>query len=356
MNVRSAEFERNPYPFYRTLRERGGIHFLEEESAWLVVSYDLASAILRQPKPYSSSPFAVLSPSLHGADPPDHTVMRRTLGPYFTPERQHSQRASIERHARRIISRLETLESFDAVQDLAIPIPFSVACEWMGLDEDVAARLHSVPVPQLTWEQVKPGLKQTGVLADLMRDSVVTEKQLTEFAGFFLAASYGSSRDFLILALSLLIAHREVVDAVLTDMSLVPTLIEEMLRLEPSAHTVIRRTTADVELEGKLIPRESMIWISLGAANRDPAVFESPDELRLDREMTRHLAFGIGPHFCLGSPMARLESEIVLTHLMPLITRLRALAPMKTSFWADFPGGVPSSRQVESWQLRFVRE
>lgn len=355
MNVRSTEFGRDPYSYYTTLRENGGIHFLPEENAWLVVSYDLASSILRQPAVFSSSPFAVLSPSFHGADAPDHTTMRRYLNPFFTPERQYAQRGSIQHHISRTLERIEKLKAFDAVADLAIPIPFSVACSWLGVREDVAAELHRRPAKEVKWSDVAPGLLQSGLIPELVAEGSLPDRQLAELAVFFIAASYGSSRDLLLLGMYVLMQHPEVVACVNTEPSLVPALVEEILRLEPSAHTLLRLTRREVELEGKTIPEGSTIWVSLGAANRDPEVFEDPNELKLDRANTRHLAFGIGPHFCIGSPMARLENEMILTALMPYLPRMQPAGPIDIGFWDDFPGNVPSSRQIRSWPLSLQR-
>lgn len=355
MSVRSKEFGENPYSYYSKLRETGGIHFLPEEDAWLVVKYSLASSILRQPAVFSSSPFAVLSPSFHGADAPDHTVMRRYLNPFFTPERQHAQRDSIQHHISRTLARIETMTTFDAVADLAIPIPFSVACSWLGVREDVALELHRRPMTEVNWADVVPGLLQTGLIPELVAEGSLPHRQLAELAVFFIAASYGSSRDLLLLGMFVLMENPEVVARVNADMSLVPVLVEEILRLEPSAHTVMRLTRREVELDGRTIPEGSMIWVSLGAANRDPEVFVDPDELKLDRVSTRHLAFGIGPHFCIGSPMARLENEMILTELMPYLPRLHSAGPIDIGFWDDFPGNVPSSRQIRSWPMELER-
>ena len=355
LTIRSADFGKDPYSYYKSLRRQGGIHFLPDENVWLVVKYDLASSILRQPAVFSSSPFAVLSPSFHGADAPDHTVMRRFLNPFFTPERQQAQRESIARHIARIIARIETVKTFDAVADLAIPIPFSVACSWLGLREDIAAEIHRHPASGIEWADVVPALLSDGIIPELVAEGSLPKKQIAELASFFIAASYGSSRDLLLLGLSVLMENPEVVARVNADMSLMPVLVEEILRLEPSAHTLLRRTRSEVEIGGQKIPEGSMIWVSLGAANRDPEVFDDPDELKLDRVSTRHLAFGIGPHFCIGSPMARLENEMILTRLMPLIPRLRPTGPMDIGFWDDFPGNVPSSRQIRSWPMVLAR-
>lgn len=354
MHVRSAEFAADPYPYYRAMRDAGGVHYLAEESAWLVVKYELASSILRQPLAFSAEPYAEISPSLHGAGHHEHGAMRKILGPFFTPERQVAQKDSIIARTSEAIDKVTKLGHFDAVADLAVSIPFSVTCDWLGLEEDSARCMHGKPIPQVTWPDVERALLATGVIPDLLRMGELPKAQIAELAAFLFAASYGTSRDFLLLSLSVLMKHRDVVDQVLMDMSLLPGLIEELLRLEPAAHTLLRRTLSDVVLEQQTIPAGSMIWISIAAANRDPAVFESPEELRLDRTTTRHLAFGIGPRFCMGSPLARLESAVILEAVLPLVRQLESAGPLKIQFWNDFPGGAPSSRQITSWPMRIA--
>lgn len=280
--------------------------------------------------------------------------MRKTLAPFFTPERQLAQKDSIVACTRKAIDRVTRLGHFDAVADLAVSIPFSVTCEWLGLDEALARYLHDKPLSQVTWPDVERALLPAGVIPDLLRTGDFPKAQLAELAAFFFAASYGTSRDFLLLSLSVLMKHPDIVDQVLRDMSLLSGLVEELLRMEPAAHTLLRRTLSDVVLEQQAIPAGSTIWISIAAANRDPAVFDSPEELKIDRTATRHLAFGIGPRFCMGSPLARLESAIILEALLPLVPQIEVAGPMKIQFWNDFPGGAPSSRQITSWPMRIA--
>ena len=99
--------------------------------------------------------------------------------------------------------------------------------------------------------------------------------------------------------------------------NLMASFIEETLRLEPPFRTHHRHVLGDTELAGVALPKDSRILLLWGAANRDPSQFDSPDELRLDRPMTKgHLTFGKGLHFCLGAPLARLEAGTVLRLLL----------------------------------------
>jgi cytochrome P450 len=351
--VRSAEFDADPHSLYRELRKTGNLHFLPEENAWLVIGYDAANLMLRQPSVFSSSPFASQSPSLHGADAPQHTKMRRLLSPYFTRERQQLQRESMRRHSAIALTRVRGMRAFDAVADLAVPVPFGVACDWLGLDEPKATAIHRLPIAEVTWDMVAPSIRDDGLIAELVATDELPPAQVAELAAFLLAASYGSTRDFFLLSLSVLLAQPDIVSAVLSNKTLLPALIEELLRFEPSVHTLVRRAKSDTTVEGATIREGSIIWISIAAANRDPAVFDDPDEMRLNRNPNRHLTFGMGPHFCLGSPAARMESEVLLDAILPEIPNLVSNGPMVVEFAQGFAAGAPSLRQVRSWPLRF---
>ena len=349
--IRSQEFVRDPHAFYRQLRAHGGVHFLEDENAWLVISYHTAVAVLRDTSTYSSSPFDDLSPSLHGADPPIHTAMRRLLAPYFNPSRLQLQRDSVLRHTARVLSRLKTLRKFDAVRDLASPIPFSVACEWIGLQEESAMQLHQRVMREVKWADVQPALREDGLLLELQRETDLSTAQLAEFASFFLAASYATSRDLLLLSLWVLKERPHVVQQLTADRSLLPQFTEEVMRLEPSVHTVLRRTRRDTVLETTSIPEGSIVWVSLAAANRDPSVFADPDEFQLTRSPNRHLAFGFGAHACIGSPLGRMENQLVIAELLPWIERMKPAGDADIRFGEGFPGEAPSLRQIVSWPL-----
>jgi cytochrome P450 len=107
-----------------------------------------------------------------------------------------------------------------------------------------------------------------------------------------------------------------VLAAVRADRDLVPRAIEEVLRLRPPFSRLARRTTRDVELGGTIVPAGQIVALWLVSANRDEDVFAEPDRLDLYRDPNRHLAFGHGIHFCIGAPLARLETRIALNQLM----------------------------------------
>ena len=107
--------------------------------------------------------------------------------------------------------------------------------------------------------------------------------------------------------------------------ALIDSAIEESLRFDPPVLGLYRNTTCDVTLHGVTIPSGSKVYINYAAANRDPKVFENPDAFDIRREHKRHMSFGLGTHFCLGSPMARLETEIAFKQLIQSLPDLELL-------------------------------
>jgi cytochrome P450 len=119
--------------------------------------------------------------------------------------------------------------------------------------------------------------------------------------------------------------------------TLIPSFIEEALRYYPPFPATIRRTMRDVEVSGVTIPAQSRVLVMLMSANHDEEAFDRPDEFIVDREPNRHIAFGMGIHYCLGAPLARLEANIAMQVLAPLITGVTVLDPESASTMK--PGG-----------------
>ncbi|GAB2685210.1 hypothetical protein GCM10009743_70960 [Kribbella swartbergensis] len=149
--------------------------------------------------------------------------------------------------------------------------------------------------------------------AGLGVDEVVANAAVLMFGGI------ETTEGMITNALWHLLTHREQLDLVLADPSLLPNALEESLRLEPAAAVVDRYATRDVDLAGASIKRGDLVTVSLAGAGRDPAVFPSPDDFDVRRSNARrHLAFASGPHICLGMHLARLEALTALTALLRL--------------------------------------
>jgi cytochrome P450 len=282
-------------------------------------------------------------------DPPDHTRLRGLVQRAFTPKRVSELTPFIEREARAVIERHLDGRPFDAVEALAWSLPVAVICEMLaipkedhhkfqsesallarGLDpdfllseEDHAARdaallYFGVYFYELFAERRRhPG---TDLLSALIaaRDSEdqLSEGELLSTAILILVAGHETTMNLISGSLLLLAKNPQVQDELRADTTLDRMATEEMLRLVSPVQLTGRSMVDDMVIDGHVLEKGSFVFILLGAANRDPAVFERPTEISLRRELNPHLGFGFGLHHCLGAPLARLESSIALRELL----------------------------------------
>ncbi len=349
---------RDPHPFYARVREAGrpvpqidptGNRF------WVVARHADVLAGLQHPAighevhrhlPPSRAEPRVLSEAerigsrqLIDLDPPDHTRLRRLVSTAFTARTVARLEPWIAALADRLVARARTLGRFDGVTDLADPVPVNVIAELVGIPEEdraqfrawsaaivsaspegpsatvafagyidrLAARRRAEPVDDLLSALV--ALESTGEGLD--RDELVAMVQLLLIAG------QETTVDLIVNGVRLLLTHKPQWDALRDDPSLAPAVVEETLRFRGPVEIVPPRFTfRDVELAGGVIPAFERVALSLWGANRDPEVFDRPDEFDVNRpDVRRHIAFGHGIHFCLGAPLGRLEGRIMFERI-----------------------------------------
>jgi cytochrome P450 len=351
---RSSEFARDPYPYYHRWLAKAAVHQLPGENFFIAMGYDAAVSILKQPAIFSSSPFESLSPVLPGADAPTHTRVRRALTPYYTKEAINAQRPLVEQVTAAAISNLQNRARFDIIGELAISVPWAISCLILGVTQEGAATLGAIPPRDVTWADVENALLDDGVFPRILANDELSRSDVMQLLPFIVGAGTLTVRDVLSFGIQALVRHPQLLTMLLEDPSKLPQFVEELIRLEPGVHGVVRRATQDAEVGGVHVPAESIVWVWLGAANRDPARFSDPDEFVLQRP-ERHISFGSGPHFCLGSHLGRLEAEIVLESLIPHLTRLRPTGAPDITF-TDMRGGnpiFPVMRSMRSWQFAF---
>ncbi|MGH7865558.1 MAG: cytochrome P450, partial [Candidatus Binataceae bacterium] len=148
------------------------------------------------------------------------------------------------------------------------------------------------------------------------------EWEVLGFCILLLVAGNETTTNLLSNMLNILVERPDLWRRLRDDRALVEVAIEETLRYESPVQQLIRMATRDVEIGGRKIFQSQPVAVCYGAANRDPAVFPDPDTFRLDRDWTRHLGFGAGIHYCLGAPLARVESQISLNALLDRFSSL----------------------------------
>lgn len=322
------------------LRDRSPVTWVEVIGGWVVTGRDAAVAVMRDPERFTVddprfSTAQVVGPSMLSLDGPAQQRHRDPFAAAFRPSevaRRHDE--AVPMLARRIVAELAPQGEAELRRELAGPLAVAVVARSLGLDQldpvlllgwydRIVGAVDDIsfgrPVDPAAWEAFgllgaaldesvrRPDSVLLGAADELTRNEVVSN------AAVFLFGGIETSEGMTANALRHLLMHPETLDAARDDRSLVDAAVEESLRLEPAAARVDRYATVDVQIGGAHIRSGDLVVVSLAGANRDPAVYDSPDEFRLDREHLRtHVAFAQGPHACIGAQLARMETRAAI--------------------------------------------
>ncbi|MFJ6837131.1 cytochrome P450 [Streptomyces sp. NPDC091209] len=352
-----AELARDPYAVYAQLREAGPVHRITGTDglpAWLVTRYDDVRETLADPRLSLDKRNAsaggyrgmslppALDANLLNMDPPDHTRIRRLVSRAFTPRQIEQLREPIQRTADQLLDAIAAAERADLIASYAAPLPITVICDLLGVAPadrlDFRSWTDALFAPDPTRpSQAKEGVgnlllfltrlitdKRTAPADDLLsaliavrdEEDRLSEDELTSLAFLILVAGYENTVHLIGNAVLTLLRHPDQ----LAELRAVPTrlsaVVEELARYDGPMPLAIRRfPTEDVTISGVAIPAGETVLLSLAAAHRDPQRFTDPDRFDIDRDATGHLALGHGIHYCLGAPLARMETEIALSAL-----------------------------------------
>lgn len=356
----------DPYPFYERCRREGDVVWDDTAQAWLVLGYDAAREVLGG-SGWTSNPLAnpnagaaidsmgsdLVDRSMLLADGANHDRLRGSVRDVFTRSFITGLSAGVEAIAAAVIDHPPTATAFDFMTDIALPLPIAVVGEWLGLDPGSSRLLR---------EQSPAIIRMLGAFADtedIQAGSAASAALVTEFLslaadrrtnpGDDLLSFIASDPDLLlddVVITTILIAvagHETTANLLGAAMIRLLTtrldgcivdapLITELLRLDGPVQATARTATEDQNIAGVDIACGQPALVVIAAANRDPAVFDEPDQLRPGRAGPAPLAFGYGAHYCLGSALARLETA---TALRQVLARRPALAGQAT--WRDTP-------------------
>ncbi|MFI7341059.1 cytochrome P450 [Streptomyces sp. NPDC050085] len=378
-----GSFARAPHATYRYWREKGGAHPVRFEgpvplAGWVVTGHAACRAALTDPrlsKDGATEAFArhaglpthgpggALTTHMLNSDPPRHTRLRRLVQQAFTQRRVAALRPRIEARVTALLDALEGTDEAELIGRFALPLPLAVIFDLLGADPDgpgiLQVRGHtvsgdggdgevSVPTAEamldrlralIDQKRARPGDDLLSALVAARDDGDrLTDEEVTSMAFLLVVAGHQTTANLLANGLYALLAHPGQLAAVREDFTLLPGLIEEVLRHEsPFALASLRYTTQPVTIGDTTIPAGEFVQIALLAANRDPDVFEDPDRFDFTRDTTGHLAFGHGIHHCLGAPLARLQAEVALTHVLRRFPALRLADPDGAPAWQDNP-------------------
>ncbi|GAA2560991.1 cytochrome P450 [Winogradskya consettensis] len=356
----------DPPPQYGPMREDGPafrVRLPDTTIAWVVPRYDDVRRLLVDPRissdrtrpgyPFLTEDSRYLSKVrvFVGMDPPEHGPHRRMFIPGFTARRIKALRPAIEENVTQRLAELAAgPRPADLVTALALPVPTLAIAQLLGVpDEDytrfaaLTGGLMTENPPRELFDELlafvralvsakcaEPGDDMLGrIAAEQVATGAMSVHELVVMALLLLFAGYETTANMIALGTLTLLQHPEQLAELRADPSLMPAAVDEMLRYLSIAELATCRTAvADIDLGEGVVIRAGEGVIPLGAsANRDPAAFERPDEFDIHRTERHHLAFGYGPHQCIGANLARLELEIVFTSLIRDFPGLRLAVP-----------------------------
>jgi cytochrome P450 len=371
-------FLHDPYPTYARLRAEAPVLWHEPWGAWVVTRYRDVDRLLRdrrlgrvmegarkRPPDPAYAPFdRIQAGSLLEIEPPDHTRIKQVVHDVFTPRHVRALSERIEALCRRqadvLAERLEEDGEADLISVFAEPIPVTVIAELLGVPEEDRARLLpwskdiiGMFEPERTPESEAAAVRAADAFARYLRELVaikrrapgddlitrmtrvhdadpaqLSEDELVANGILFLNAGHEAVVNVLGNGVRALLAHEDQLARVRADADLVPRAVEEMMRYDTPLQFFERFVTQPLRFEaddGTVHdwPAGTKLALYYASANRDPAVFDDPERFDVGRDPNPHLAFGLGIHYCIGAPLARLELRHAVDALLARVPSLR---------------------------------
>jgi cytochrome P450 len=367
IDLSSPEFVTDPYPVYRQLRENGEPVWLPYRDStsgmWLVTRYDDVAMILKEQHvskdvsrfqaPEDQTP---LDQTMLFKDPPDHTRLRGLASQAFTPARIRSLEPRILQITDDLLDAVEQRGEMDFMADFAMPLPVTLIAELLGVphqdrdsfrawsnaiitgtdaanpDQQGPEKLmyamsslanYFVALFEKRQREPKDDLISALITAHDAQDRL-NMQELVGMCMLLLIAGHETTVNLLGNGLLTLLRHTDQFEHLKNHPEHMVSAIEEMLRYEsPVQRATFRAAIDNIEIGDKVVQAGDQLSAVIGAANRDPAQFPDADRFDVTRQPNRHLAFGLGLHFCLGAPLARTEGRIGFTRLLERLPSLR---------------------------------
>lgn len=376
-------FVEDPYPFYDTLRRSSPVHALGPASVLLTRHADLL-AVYRSPHassdkqrefaPRLGAPSPIYehhTSSLVFSDPPLHTRVRRILMGALNQRAIARMETGVGALVEQLLDDLADRPAPDLIEHFAAQIPVDVIGKLLAVPREDRGPLRGWSLAILSALEPAPGAERLaranaavtdfmaylrGLVAERRRrpgdpesdmltrliqgdaEGTLSEAELLHNCIFLLNAGHETTTNLIGNGLHALLTHRDQFERLQAEPALIGTAVEELLRFESPLQLNNRLATADIALSDRVLPAGSFITLGVGAANRDPAVFERPHRLDIARKPNNHLAFGQGAHACSGMNVARLEGRIALGAVARRYPRLEGAGPPERDMRVRFRG------------------
>ncbi|NDU76356.1 cytochrome P450 [Actinomadura sp. DSM 109109] len=354
----SSAFVADPYPVFERLRAERPVFFHEPTGQWVISRYEDVDALLRdrrlgrsylhianheefgqEPEPDFLKPFwDLIRAGMLDVEPPTHTRLRRLVSKAFTARMVEGLRPTIRRLAEELASGLADRGGGDLLGEVAEPLPVNVIAEMLGVpvedrpllrpwSADICGMYELNPPEEVQRTAVRAAAEFSDYLRQLARarradpgDDLITalaqvvdegdrltEDELIGTCVLLLNAGHEATVNATGNGWWALFRHPDQLERLRSDPSLVATAVEELLRYDTPAPMFERWVLEDIKVAGIDIPRGAEVALQFASANRDPEVFADPNRLDLGRDPNPHITFGLGIHYCLGAPLARIE-------------------------------------------------
>lgn len=387
LDIASADFKADPWPACAQLREEQPVarvpvrvHFGMDE-AYLVTRYEDAAAVLRDEcfvKDVRSArnthdlgvawmPRALkpLAHTMLDTDGEEHRRLRTLVRNTFAPKHIAQLEPQVRELVDTLLDRMAAADTVDLVADFALPLPLTVISTILGVPEGDRLRFRRwfsslidasasnrpnlsmlLKVPDIfammrflrrlvAERRAHPGDDLVSRLALAHEgDDRLTEDELVAMVGILLIAGYETTVNLIATGTLLLLGHPDQLGRLREDSTLIGSAVEELLRLATPVDVATERyAREEVEIAGVTIPRGALVLVAIVSANADETHFPRSERMDISRAENRHLAFGLGPHYCLGAPLARMEARVALAALIRRFPNLRLAAPAEQLHW-----------------------
>ena len=365
----------DPYPLYTRLRSEDPVHYSERLQTWIVTRYDDVKSALGDDR-LSSDKMAfymnTMSPKdrndldslsqymtrwMSMKDRPDHTRLRGLVNKAFTPKSLQDLLPEIQKICDDLVDNFISGNKKDLIEHIAYPLPATVICEMLGIPTEDQTQFRkwsndivafSAGLGSMIGKVAQQAQTSQKALVDYCQKIIaqrrqdpkndlisrliaaeedgaqLTESELYSMCVQLFVAGQETTTNLIANSVLTLIKNPEAFQLLRDDPELITSAIDEFLRYESPVQRTSRVAKSDLEIRDKLIKEGQSVILMFGSANRDPEQFPDPDQLILDRTPNMHLAFGRGPHFCLGAPLARQEAKITLTTILDKMPNIQS--------------------------------
>ncbi len=381
VDVASPAFKANPFPTYKHWREtRPVVPFkaMFGQRAWLITRYNDVNEALKDErlvknkrnaqdpnKPSREIPLPgfvkILQTNMLDTDVPDHTRLRALVHQAFMPRLIAQMQTRVEALAHQLIDQAQAKGQMDLMTDYALQIPLIVIADMFGVKDRDRDNFRKWSHALLNINTPMDGIRalpSTYFLVNYLRrlfqdhrihpeddlssallqakaeGSSLSDDELIGMAGLLLSAGHETTTGLIGNGVLALLEHPDQLLRLKTEPNLMKSAVEELVRFTPPVLIATPRFAREnLEIAGQFIPRGETVYAGLGSANHDESQFENPEQLLLDRANNKHLGFGMGMHYCVGAPLARLEASIAFRVLFERLPNLKLAVKPETLRW-----------------------